>query len=54
MTRRELQALVGFEIGPKMEMVAGPDGTVYGRLEDGSWEAYPPAPPLADLREADA
>lgn len=40
MTRRELQELVGFDIGPKMVMVAGPDGSVYGRCEDGSWDRY--------------
>lgn len=40
MTRRELQELVGFDVGPKMKMVVGPDGTVYGCCEDGSWEPY--------------
>jgi hypothetical protein len=41
MTRRELQELVGFELGSsKLVMVLGPDGTMYGRCEDGSWEPY--------------
>lgn len=43
MTRRELQELVSFDIGPKTVMVVVPDGTIYGRCEDGSWEPYPPA-----------
>lgn len=40
MTRRELQDLLGVEIGLKTRMIVGPDGTIYGRCEDESWEPY--------------
>jgi hypothetical protein len=41
MTRRELELLVGMDLSSsKLRMVAGPDGTIYGRCEDGSWEPY--------------
>lgn len=44
MTRRELEKLTGVLITGKMEMVMGPDGLLYGRLSDGSWEPYPDKP----------
>lgn len=45
MTRRELEKLTGVLITGKMEMVMGPDGLLYGRLSDGSWEPYETAAP---------